>query len=214
MVVCGGVAVGLLVLLIVLTRRHEKDRRQAFEQWALANEWQIVRRPEVDWGQRMPGRNKRGISFAVSGMLHGRPVTIAEYSYTTATGNAGGTTTTETHRFVLMLVLLGREHPTMAVHLRTGLSKLGRTLFGDKATAIGHEPFDRTYRVSAGDPSAARSVLAPALVDEQVAGGLPPWSLEGRELLTYRVGRIGDPATIPAELEPLLRVADLIEPRR
>jgi hypothetical protein len=139
--------------------------------------------------------------------------TIAEYSYTTTTGNAGGTTTTETHRFVLLLVELGREHPTVAVHRRTGLSKLGRTLFGDKPTAIGYEPFDRTYRVTAGDPGAVQSVLAPALINEHVTGGLPPWSLEGRELLTYRVGRIGDPATIPDELAPLIRVADLIERR-
>jgi hypothetical protein len=214
MVVCGGFVVALLVLLIVVAHRREKARRQALEQWALGREWQVVRHPRVDWGRRMPGHNKRGVTLSVSGVLHGRPATIAEYAYTTTTGNAGGPTTTETHRFVLLVVVLGRAHPTMAVHRRGGFSKLGRTLFGDKPTAIGYEPFDRTYRVTAGDPGAVRSVLAPALVNGHVAGGLPLWSLEGRELLTYRVGRIGDPATIPAQLEPLLRVADLIEPRR
>lgn len=214
LVVCGGFVVALLVLLIVLAHRREKARRQALERWALANEWQIIRRPQVEWGRRMPGRNKRGVSLAVSGTLRGRPATIAEYAYTTTTGSANGATSTETHRFVLLLVLLGREHPTMAVYRRSSLSKLGRTLFGDKPTAIGYEPFDGTYRVTAGDAGSVRSVLAPALVNEHVKGALPPWSLEGRQLLTYRVGRIGDPATIPAQLEPLLRVADLIEPRR
>jgi hypothetical protein len=209
-VVCGGFVVALLVLLIVVNHRREKARRLALEQWALAHEWQIIRRPQVDWGRRMPGRNKRGVSLAVSGMLHGRPATIAEYSYTTTTSGANGTTSTETHRFVLLLIRLGREHPTMAVHRRSGLSKLGRTLFGDKPTAIGYEPFDSKYRIT----GAVGSVLAPALVNEHVADALPVWSLEGRELLTYRVGRIGDPATIPGQLEPLLRVADLIEPRR
>jgi hypothetical protein len=215
LVVCGGAVLALLVLLIVLNHRREKARRQALERWAAGHEWQVIPRPEVDWGRRMPGRNKRGVSLAVSGMLHGRPATIAEYSYTTTTGTGAGTTTsTETHHYVLSLVVLRQAHPSVAVYQRTGLSKLGRTLFGDKPTAIGYEPFDRTYRVTAGDPGAVRAVLAPALVNAHVAGQLPMWSLEGRELLSFRRGRIGDPATIPNQLEPLLRVADLIEARR
>lgn len=213
LVVCGGAVVAVLVLLIVVNHRREKARRQSLERWALGHEWQVIRRPQVDWGRRMPGRNQRGVSLALSGLLRGRPVTIAEYEYTTTT-STGTTTSAETHRYVLLLVVLRQPHPSIAVFQRTGLSKLGRTLFGDKPTAIGYEPFDRTYRVTAGDPGAVRAVLAPALVNEHVAGHLPTWSLEGRELLTYRRGRIGDPATIPAQLEPLLGVADLIESRR
>jgi hypothetical protein len=53
-------------------------------------------------------------------------------------------------------------------------------------------------------------VLRPALVQEHVAGRLPEWSLEGQDLLTYRHGHIGDPATIPRQF-PLARVATLLE---
>jgi hypothetical protein len=51
-------------------------------------------------------------------------------------------------------------------------------------------------------------------VNEHVAGRLPDWSLEGRELLSFREGRIGEPASIPGQLEPIIRVADLIESHR
>lgn len=199
-VVSVGAVVALLVLLVVrqigVQSRREKGRQEALEQWARAHGWQIVRRPEFEWVRRVPGRNQRGVSLAVSGTLQGRPATIAEYSYRS---------NEETHRYVLLLVRLDHDHPAMAVYRRSSLSKLGRTLFGDTPTAVGNEPFDREYRVT--------GVVTAALVNEHVAADLPPWSLEGRELLTYRVGRIDDPATIPAELEPLLRVADLIEPR-
>src|SRR5690242_9236279 len=94
LVVCGGAVIAVLVLLIVLNRRREKARRQGLERWAAGHEWQVIHRPQVDWGRRMPGRNKRGVSLAVSGILRGRPATIAEYSYTTTTGT-GTTTSTE-----------------------------------------------------------------------------------------------------------------------
>jgi hypothetical protein len=50
------------------------------------------------------------------------------------------------------------------------------------------------------------------LVAAHVAGGLPDWNLEGKELLVYRLGRIGEPTGIPDQLPSLLRIADLIEP--
>jgi hypothetical protein len=108
-------------------------------------------------------------------------------------------------------VRLRRPGPTIAVVRRGAMSRLGRSLFGDRATAIGYEPFDRAYRVTAGDPRVVRSVLGRDLVAEQVAGWLPDWSLYGDELLAFQEGRIGEPTSIPAQFGPLLRVADLVE---
>ena len=211
-VLCMGAVLAVVIPFAIVAQRREKARQQALALWATQHEWQVVPKPHVDWGRRLPGGNKRGVSLALSGVVGGRPVTIAEYSYTTAT-TTNGTTSTTTHHFVLHVVVLREPMPTVAVYRRGGMSKLGRALFGDKATALGYEPFDRVYRVSAADPRLVRSVLLPALVTEHVAGRLPDWSLQGRELLSFRTGRIDDPATIPAELAPLVRVADLIENR-
>jgi hypothetical protein len=213
--VCFGGLVVLIVILAVLSHRREKARQQALELWARQQEWQISWKPQVDWGRRMPGRNKRGVSLALSGMVRGRPATIAEYSYThttTSTNSSGrSSSTTRTYQYVLMVVPLRQPHPTVAVFHRGTMSRFGRALFGDKATAIGYEPFDSEYRVAANDPRLVRSVLGPGLVNEHIAGRLPDWSLEGRELLSFREGRIGEPAAIPGQLEPIIRVADLIE---
>jgi hypothetical protein len=216
--VCFGSLIALIVVLAVVSHRREKARQQALELWAMQHEWQISRRPQVDWGRRMPGRNKRGVTVALSGMIRGRPATIAEYYYTyttTSTDSSGrSSSTTRTYHYVLMVVPLRQPHPTVAVFRRGTMSRFGRALFGDKATALGYEPFDSEYRVAANDPRLVRSVLGPALVNEHIAGRLPDWSLEGRELLSFREGRIGEPASIPGQLEAVIRVADLIEPHR
>jgi hypothetical protein len=220
--VLGFIAV--VVVIGVISGQRSRARTAALNDWALRNEWTVARRPAVTWGRRMPGRNRRGVSLAVSGLLNGRSVTIAEYSYTTSSttthpagmgpgGTAGGTTTnTTTHRYVLTVVRLSRAYPSIGVYQRGTLSKLGRSLFGDKSTALGQEEFDRAFRVTADQPGLVSTVLSRDVVAAQVAGELPDWSVEGNELLTFRSGQLGDPAGIPAQFAPLLRVADLLEP--
>src|SRR5690349_24799127 len=201
-----GAVLAVVIPFAIVAQRREKARQQALALWATQHEWQVVPKPHVDWGRRLPGGNKRGVSLALSGVVGGRPVTIAEYSYTTAT-TTNGTTSTTTHHFVLHVVVLREPMPTVAVYRRGGMSKLGRALFGDKATALGYEPFDRVYRVSAADPRLVRSVLMPALVTEHVAGRLPDRSLQGRELPSFRARRTHEPPTPPADLAPPVRLA-------
>ncbi|MGI5180371.1 hypothetical protein ACQEVZ_29045 [Dactylosporangium sp. CA-152071] len=214
-VACFGVAIVLIVVTAVVSARRERERVEALRVWAKRHGWQVVVRPQVDWGRRMPGRNRRGVSLALFGTVGGRPVSIADYSYTTSSTStdANGTThtTSTTHHHVAVVVRLRMPRPTVAVHKRGGGSKLWRSLFGDKATAIGYEAFDSAYRVNASDPSLVRAVIGGQLVAEHVAGWLPDWSVEGNELLTFFQGRLGAPDNIPGQVAPLLRVADLIE---
>ncbi|MET7419259.1 hypothetical protein [Dactylosporangium sp. NPDC005555] len=214
-VVCFGAAVALIIVAVVVSARRERARRDALRLWAKHNGWQVVDKPQVDWGRRMPGRNRRGVSLALFGTVGGHPVSIADYSYTTSStstdANGATQTTTTTHHHVAVVVRLRMPRPTVAVHRRGGGSKLWRSLFGDKATAIGYEAFDSAYRVNASDPSLVRAVIGGPLVAEHVAGRLPDWSVEGNELLTFHQGRIGAPERIPAQVGPLLRVADLLE---
>ena len=215
-IACFGVAIALIVVAAVVAARRERERREALRLWAKRHGWQVVERPQFDWGRRMPGKNRRGVSLALFGTLGGRPVGIGDYSYTTTStstdaNGASQTTTTTHHHVVVVVVRLRMPRPSVAVHKRGGGSKLWRSLFGDRATAIGYEAFDSAYRVNAPDPSLVRAVIGGALVAEHVAGWLPDWSVEGDELLTFVQGRIGAPESIPAQLGPLLRVADLIE---
>jgi hypothetical protein len=214
-VVCVGGFIALAIVLAVVAARRERERKEGLRRWATYNGWTMTLRPAVDWGRRLPGRNRRGVTLALSGTVDGRPVTIAEYYYTetTTSTNANGSSTSSstTYHYVLLLARLNRPGPTISVYRRGALSKFGRSLFGDRATAIGHEPFDSEYRVAAKDASVVAHVLRPALVQEHIAGRLPEWSLEGQDLLTYRRGLIGDPATIPGQFAPLVRVATLLD---
>lgn len=219
-VVCVALVITLIVVSAVTASRRAKRRRAELGQWAAQNGWTIVGRPRVNWARRMPGPNGR-VTLVLSGVLNGRPVSIADYHYTTtnsrhdfsASGYARNQSTTTTHRYQITVVQLRQPGPTMAVARRGPVSRFGRTLFGDKATALGYEPFDRDYRITAKDPALVRSMFGPTLVAEHVAGVLPDWSLVGAELLTYGTGSIGQPAGIPGKFRGVLRVADLLESR-
>jgi hypothetical protein len=213
-----AVLVGLIVVGIVVGVRNERRRREALRLWAAQHGWAYVERPKVDWWSRLPGRNRIGVSIMLSGGLDGYPVSVADYSYTetsTSTSHrADGTSTTSssstTYEFVVVVVRLPRPGPTVDVQPRHALSKLGRAIFGEAKTAIGHPEFDRAFRIGAKDPAAARRIVGPMLTAEHLAGRVPGWSLHGAELLTYQRGKLGDPATIPGLAAPLIRVATLL----
>ena len=82
-IACFGVLIVLVIVAAVVSARRERERQEALRHWAARHGWQVVDRPQVDWGRRMPGRNKRGVSLALFGTLGGRPVAVADSSYTT-----------------------------------------------------------------------------------------------------------------------------------
>jgi hypothetical protein len=214
-VVCIGGFLAFAILIGVLSHQREKKRREALQHWAVRNRWQYQPRPAVQWWRRLPGHNRRGVALALSGTVGGRPVSIAEYTYTTSSSTPGAdgaaSTTTTTHRYVVFVVRLRRGWPGVAVHRRGAMSRVGRTLFGDKATALGYEPFDSAYRISADRAEVVREIFGRDLVAEHVAGRLPEWSVQGDELMAYETGQIDQPETIPARFAALVRVADLID---
>ncbi|GIJ47281.1 hypothetical protein Val02_41670 [Virgisporangium aliadipatigenens] len=204
-------ALALVVVSVILNSHRERRRHDALRVWAKHHGWYLREQPPVDWADRLPGRNPRGVSLSVHGTVDGRTVTVAEYSYTTSSTDAHGNSTSETHRFVVTAVRLPTMYPTLSIERRSGLSKLGRAVFGDAATAIGDERFDRMYRIRTVVPVQVHSVLSPALVSEHIAGRVPVWSVQGTELLSYRKGRIEAPEQIPALAAPLVRVAELLQ---
>lgn len=205
------VGIALLVVLVVASVRRERRRQERIRHWAAHSGWSVVAYPSLDWAGRLPGRNGRGISLLVSGRAYGRTVAVAEYSYTesTPTGQDGAQTVT-THRFVVTAVRLDAWYPPIEVRPRGTLSRLGRAIAGDGATATGHDAFDRGFRIRAHDPALVRALVGPALIADHLAGHAPAWSLAGHDLLSWRPGRIDDPRWIPGLTAPLLRVAGLL----
>ncbi|MFD7846891.1 hypothetical protein ACFV4K_28660 [Nocardia sp. NPDC059764] len=129
------------------------------------------------------------------------------------TSSSGDSTTTHTHRFIVVLVLLDRPHPWLAVQRRGLMSQFGRALFGDKPTATGNVMFDAQYQISAADASHAKAMISPPLIAAHIANAVPQWTLQGNGLLGYfPAGKFNDPNLIPGYAGPLLHVADLLGP--
>lgn len=215
----GAALLSLLVVAGVIAVRRERERIRRIGAWAARHGWSFVKNPSVGWAARLPGRNGR-VSLLVHGAVRGYGVGVAEYSYTEkrtsyephrTTGGSAFRTSTTTYSYLVTVVSTPRSYPAVAVARRRALSRLGRVMFGDGTAAIRHPEFDRQFRVATRDPAAARALLGPALVAEQLSGRLPEWSLAGHEILAWRQnGSVTDPARIPALTAPLLRVAELL----
>jgi hypothetical protein len=184
--------VALVIFALVVKANRQRRRRDQLMQWAARNGWTVTPTPAVDWGVRLPGGNRKGVSIALSATMGGRSVSVAEYSYTE---NASGSP--QTHQFIVTVVRLAQSYPPVAVQPRNPLSKLAKLGGGDG--------FDRQFKVEG-----AEQLVGPTLAAEHLAGTVPPWSLYRDELLAYRHGRLDRPDQIPALVSPLLRVADLL----
>ena len=80
--VTGGVAlVTLLVIAGVVSARRERERIRRIGEWAARHRWTVEKNPTVDWTNRLPGKNRRGVSLLVHGTVRGYGVGVAEYSY-------------------------------------------------------------------------------------------------------------------------------------
>ncbi|MFE2957908.1 hypothetical protein [Nocardia tengchongensis] len=198
----------LVVTLGIVSAQRDRERKARVWQWAVTNGWQFQEGIAAPWTDRLPGRNRRGLGLVLTGMMGGRWVTVAEYSYQTS--DSDGTTT---HRYIVVRVMLDRPHPWLAVERRGLVSQFGRALFGDKPGATGNVMFDSRYRIATANAAHAKAAISPALIDAHLTGWLPYWSLLGNELLACTsTGKIKDPNQIPSYAGSLLRVADLLGP--
>ena len=202
------VAVAILVAIVaVFTGRRRRRHRQEMRQWADTNGWTFTPQPAVNWGSRLPGGNKRGITETLSTVLHGRRVTVAEYSVTDASDG----TTTNTHWYVVTAVVLHRPLPATQVEPRGRASRLRTKLFGPDETATGNADFDRAFRIRTADPAALPHWFPSQLITAHLTGQVPPtWNVQGNELLRWQPGRL-QPVDIPRHVATLLPLADLVD---
>jgi hypothetical protein len=224
------IAVVLLVLVALASWGYLRDRRreEAIMRWAARSGWAVGKDAQVPFLNRLPGYERRKISLLLHSTIDGRPVAVAEYSWTRvspgdSSDDAGdgildsllpdlfGDPSSNSHQFLVTAVRLPRPYPPLAVaRRRHGLYGLRQKVVGGKAVSLDYPPFDAKFRVTTNQPELARRLLGPTLVAEHVDGRLPTWSVANHDLISWRPGRIGDPEKIPDEIAPLLRVADLL----
>ncbi|MBF6357812.1 hypothetical protein IU449_25270 [Nocardia higoensis] len=196
----GVLAVAGLFVFLPLLRRSDHRVGETFARWAAAHGWHYDDRAHPAWTARLPGHQIGTVVFTLTGVVDNRPVTAAEYRV-------------ESHRFTVLVVHLDRPYPPLAVLDRDLSREIGDAFAGSIPIHTGDAAFDRRFRVSAVDQRYARLMLDPVVVRAQLDGPVERWSLAGRDLLTYTLGRPGNPAVIPDLARPVLHLADLLEER-
>lgn len=151
------VLTALVAIIAVYSIRRQRRDRDRMRQWADRNGWTLTLNPSVDWGRRMPGGNRNGVGPTFTRMLHGRQVSVAEYSVTDASDG----TTTNTHHYVITVVRLNRSLPPTDVQPRSRTSRPAARVLDARETTTGNADFDRAYRIQTTEPAALSQWLSP-----------------------------------------------------
>jgi hypothetical protein len=193
--VAGGLCCLAMIMLVaavtVAQRRRDRREHERWRQWADRHGWSFISRPSVVWSRQVPGE----VRFAVTGIVQGRRVTVAECAETDADTN--------TTHFVAAVVSLRHPLPDTAVSPRGAVSRLLGT--GAKA---GRADFDRAFRIRGTDPQ----WLSEALIEAHLNGTVPAsWNVHGTNLTTVRRGRLAPDQVhrFAGEVQPL---AELLGP--
>jgi hypothetical protein len=206
----GLLLLGAALIFAIVDVQRKRKRHDRIAQWAAEHCWSITKKPAVSWAGQLPGRNGR-VRLLVCASIGGLTVGVAEYTYTTSSGSSGPSSNT-TKNLLVTTIRLPHRYSAIAVVRRGVLSQLGRAMLGDTAFATGDAEFDDRFRIDTRHPDLARALVGPALIAEHLAEHIPTWSLADHDLLTWQDGKIGDPEQIPALVEPLMRVAQLLPP--
>jgi len=201
------VSAALVAIIAVYSVRSRRRHRDRMRQWADRHGWTFTSHPDVDWGRWLPGGNRHGVGDMLSSVLHGRPVSVAEYSVTDASDG----TTTNTHYHVVIVTALARSLPSTQLEARGGVSRLKSRLVGPGDCATGNADFDRAFRLRSSEPAAVPQWFSAPLIAAHLSGRVPvPWSVQGNQLLYHRPGRL-DPNEIPGHAAAILPLATMLD---
>lgn len=201
------VSAALVAIIAVYSVRSRRRHRDRMRQWADRHGWTLTSHPDVDWGRRLPGGNRHGVDDMFSSVLHGRPVSVAEYSVTDASDG----TTTNTHHYVVTVTTLARRFPSTQIEARGRVSRLKSRLVGPGDCATGNADFDRAFRLRTTEPATLPQWFSAPLIAAHLSGRVPvPWSVQGNQLLCHRPGRL-DPDEVPGHAAIVLPLATLLD---
>lgn len=208
-----AVGVVLVVLAVVLARRHERERRDLLATWADARNWSATfGRVRVPWVDRLPGRDPRGIRMVFSGHRGERAVSVAEYVHQaveTTTAGHQPQRQSSPRACIVCVVHLPEAYPPLEIVRRGGGSRLWRRLGYGSDVTTGDPDFDELYRIRSDQPLSVSALVGPELIQAHVAEEVPTWSLDGQDLLAFWTGRLSV-GGVDRRLDAVLRIADLL----
>jgi hypothetical protein len=205
-------AVAIVLLVIVLQRRRWKRRAQAWAQAAGMLGLAPLEEPALPpWSSGLEffrrGHSRR-VRSGVQGRSWSADVVLADYQYTTGSGNSQSTH----HQTVCLLhdpeldlphFLLRRE--------RALLDRIGE-LFGAKDFDFEEDPaFSQAFVLKGEDEAAVRALFAPALRAQLVQVGQGRFYLEGQgqTLLLHR-GKLLEPENAGELLNEVVQLVQLV----
>lgn len=209
-----AVGLVLVVLAVVLARRHERERRDLLATWADARNWTATfGHVRVPWLDRLPGRDPRGIRMIFTGVRGDRRVSVAEYVHraieTSASAGHQPQPQRGSHSCIVCVVHLPERYPPIEVLHRGSGSRLLRRLGHGADVPTGDPDFDESFRIRSDQPLAVPALVGPELMGAHLADEVPTWSLAGQDLVAFWSGRL----TIGGadrHLDAVMRVADLL----
>ncbi|WP_244928347.1 hypothetical protein [Nocardioides sp. W7] len=185
----------------------EQRRRAAIVAHATDREWTYLDE-DPSLVHRYPGPpfdqgHDPEVTNVVRGRYDGRELLAFDHTYETSTGS-GSDRTTSRHEHSVVAVPLGATFPSLSVAPEGFLSRIFSGFFG--ADLVTGDPvFDDAFRVGAGDPSYAATVLTPEVRAALLRRPDLTWRIEGESLLAIRTGHHG-----AEEIEPTLQALQAV----
>lgn len=204
-----------VVLGMWVSRALDRRYRGRAARWAAAHGWAYRDGGGGSWTALLDQGIDRGVKFQLEGARRGRPVLVAHWWFDTRERRmdddsiGGWEYYTETHHVMVVVVRLPTPCPEMRVEARGMGSRVARALGRRDPAALGHDAFDRAFRIRSADPATGRRLLTRRLIEAHLARRVPLWSVRGVDLVATWTGKV-DPDTIPSRVDRLLTVAALL----
>ena len=200
-----AVLIALFVLVVRLMTWFDERDYHAVEGWAQAHSWACFRDSKGGrWTGSLPKRADRHVKARVEGILR-------EYSFTLVYAlipEAAAVWYIVDVPVMIVIVHLPSAYPKVNVMSRTLPPRRSAT------GTVGHPEFDRKFRVRTEAPGGPEAVIPSQLADAHVAGTVPLWSVQDRELICVFERKQAKPANLDAAVDRAVQVADLLGPPR
>jgi hypothetical protein len=211
------VAAALFIVVVLLavaggiwSYQQAKKRRQALQQYALANRWTYIPRDDsqcMRW-QRSPfdeGFDRRALNV-LRGTFRSHDMLAFDYQYKTRTTDGEGRSSTQTHHYRICALALPTWLPYLEVGPENVLTRLGGAV-GLRDIELESEDFNRKFRVHANDAKFAYDVLSARTMAALLAQPAGHWRIDGNTIVGWATGALAVPQLL-AGLNTLATVVD------